>query len=182
MKFWIAISHTDTEHLVPISQRAEALGFEGVLLADHMFVPEKIESKYPYSPDGGPPFASTIHHPDVWAAMTAVAAATTSLRLSIATYILPLHDVFETARGAATAAVLSGGRVHFSVGAGWMRAEMDLFGATADGMAFRFGLGSDFWVSDHFGFRVEGRYLLPVSKSIRDLSSISPRVGMFFRF
>jgi probable F420-dependent oxidoreductase len=128
MKFWIAISHTDTEHLVPVSQKAEAVGFEGVLLADHMFVPEKIESKYPYSPDGGPPFASTIHHPDVWSAMTAIAAATTTLRLSIATYILPLHDVFETARGAATAAVLSGGRVHFSVGAGWMKEEFDIRG------------------------------------------------------
>ena len=60
--------------------------------------------------------------------MAAIATATTTLRLSIATYILPLHDVFETARGAATASVLSGGRVHFSVGAGWMKEEFDIRG------------------------------------------------------
>jgi opacity protein-like surface antigen len=71
---------------------------------------------------------------------------------------------------------------YVSVGAGWMRAKLDVFGPTADGMAFRFGIGSDFWVSDHFGFRVEGRYLLPVSSSIRDLDSVSPRIGIFYRF
>jgi len=128
MKFWIALSHTATDHVVRLAQRAEEVGFEGVFLADHMFVPSTIHSKYPYNPDGSPPFESTVHHPDVWALMSAMATATTTLRFSIGTYILPLHDVFETARGAATAAVLSDGRAHFSVGAGWMKDEFDIRG------------------------------------------------------
>ncbi|MFP8875830.1 MAG: TIGR03619 family F420-dependent LLM class oxidoreductase [Myxococcota bacterium] len=128
MKFWISLSHTATEHVVRLAQRAESVGFEGVSLADHMFVPEVIESKYPYSPDGSPPFAKTIHHPDVWALISAMATATKTLRFTLTTYILPLHDVFETARGAATAAVLSQGRAHISVGVGWMKDEFDIRG------------------------------------------------------
>jgi len=126
MKFWIAFSFTDTRHLIPLAQRAEALGFEGVFLADHLCVPESIESKYPYDPEGAPPFSPRIEHPDVWAAMSAMAAVTQRLRFSIGTHILPLHDPLEVARGAATAAVLSDGRAHLSVGAGWMKEEFDI--------------------------------------------------------
>ena len=128
MKFWIAFSFTDTRHLVELSRRAETLGFEGVFLADHLCVPEQIESSYPYDPEGAPPFSRRIEHPDVWAAIAAMATATTSLRFSIGTHILPLHDPLEVARGAATASVLSNGRAHLSVGAGWMKEEFDIQG------------------------------------------------------
>jgi probable F420-dependent oxidoreductase len=128
LKFWIAGSFTDTDHLVPFARKAEEVGFEGVFLADHLVVPEKIESKYPYAGDGAPPFDRDVHHPDVWASMTAMAMATSRLRLSVATFVLPLHDVFDVARGAATASIFSGGRVHFSVGAGWMKEEFDIVG------------------------------------------------------
>lgn len=128
MKFWIAFSFTDTRHLVTLSRRAEALGFEGVFLADHLCVPSRIESPYPYDPDGTPPVSPRVEHPDVWAAISAMATATRTLRFSIGTHILPLHDPLEVARGAATASVLSNGRAHLSVGAGWMREEFDIQG------------------------------------------------------
>ena len=128
MKFWLALPFTATDHIVPLAQKAEELGFEGVGLPDHVFVPELIKSKYPYSPDGSPPFERTAHHPDVWAMISAMAMATTKLRFTLTTYILPLHDVFDTARGAATAAVLAKGRMHMSVGVGWMKDEFDIKG------------------------------------------------------
>ena len=128
MKFWLALSHTATEHVVPLAQRAEAVGFEGVSLADHMFVPEELESKYLYSPDGAPPFEKTVDHADVWALVSAMATATKTLRFTLSTYILPIHDVFDSARGAATASVLSQGRMHISVGVGWMKEEFDIIG------------------------------------------------------
>lgn len=126
MKYWMAFSFTDTTHLLPMARAAEEAGFEGVFLADHAMVPSKIESPYPYNDDGAPPFDASVHHPDVWAAMSAMAAVTTTLRFSIGTFILPLHDVFAVARGAATASVLSEGRAGFSVGAGWMKEEFDI--------------------------------------------------------
>ena len=128
MKFWIAFSFTDTTHLIPMAQRAEEVGFEGVFLADHLCVPAKIESRYPYSGEGAPPFSPRIHHPDVWATISAMATATRTLRFSIGTHILPLHDPLEVARGAATAAVFAGSRMHISVGVGWMKEEFEIQG------------------------------------------------------
>ena len=128
MKFWIAFSFTDTAHLIPMARKAEEVGFEGVFLADHLCVPAKIESRYPYSGEGAPPFSPRIHHPDVWATISAMAVATKTLRFSIGTHILPLHDPLEVARGAATAAVFAGSRMHISVGVGWMKEEFEIQG------------------------------------------------------
>jgi opacity protein-like surface antigen len=69
-----------------------------------------------------------------------------------------------------------------SVGGGWTRVKLDNFDVTGDGFAFRFAIGSDFWVTDHIGVRVEGRYLLPVTSEIEDLDSVGPRIGLFYRF
>ena len=128
MKFWIAFSFTDTAHLIPMARQAEEVGFAGVFLADHLCVPAKIESRYPYSQEGAPPFSPRIHHPDVWATISALAVATKTLRFSIGTHILPLHDPLEVARGAATAAVFAGSRMHISVGVGWMKEEFEIQG------------------------------------------------------
>ena len=47
MKFWQAISFTETDQLVAIARICEEVGFHGALVSDHVFFPEKIESKYP---------------------------------------------------------------------------------------------------------------------------------------
>jgi len=128
MKFWIAFSFTETSHLIPMARKAEEVGFEGIFLADHLCVPAQIESRYPYSSEGAPPFSPRIHHPDVWATISALATATETLRFSIGTHILPLHDPLEVARGAATAACFAGSRMHISVGVGWMKEEFQIQG------------------------------------------------------
>jgi opacity protein-like surface antigen len=69
-----------------------------------------------------------------------------------------------------------------SVGPGWMRAKLDGFGATGDGLAFRVGAGVDIWVTENIGLRLEGRYTLPVSSAIKDLDLVGPRAGLFYRF
>lgn len=69
-----------------------------------------------------------------------------------------------------------------SLGGGWTRVKLDKFDITGDGFAFRFGIGSDFWLTNHIGVRVEGRYLLPVTSEIEDLDSVGPRIGIFYRF
>lgn len=69
-----------------------------------------------------------------------------------------------------------------SLGAGWMRASLSGSGASGDGIALRFGVGTDYWFTDHIGLRVEGRYLLPVSGSIERLDTAGARAGVFYRF
>ena len=56
VKFWQAVSFMEPEQLVGVARAAEEAGFHGLLLADHLFFPAKLGSKYPYSEDGAPMF------------------------------------------------------------------------------------------------------------------------------
>lgn len=128
MKFWQSLAFTEPEQLTEVAQIAEEVGFEGVFVSDHIFYPEKLESKYPYSPDGKPEFVPDAAFPECWSAISAMAAVTSTLRFSTLVYILPLRDPITVAKATATAAVLSGNRVALGAGAGWIKEEFDQFG------------------------------------------------------
>lgn len=128
MKFWQALSFTETDQLVPLARSCEEAGFDGVFLADHVFVPARLESKYPYSADGSPPFTPATEHPEPWAAICAMAQVTTRLWFSTAVYLAPLRHPLHVAKSLATASVLSGGRVALGAGVGWVREEFDVLG------------------------------------------------------
>jgi probable F420-dependent oxidoreductase len=128
MKFWQALSFTETDQLVPLARACEEAGFHGVFLADHVFVPGRIESKYPYSADGKPPFTPATEHPEPWAAVCAMAQVTTRLFFSTAVYLAPLRHPLHVAKSLATASVLSGGRVALGIGVGWIREEFEVLG------------------------------------------------------
>jgi probable F420-dependent oxidoreductase len=125
MKFWQSLSFTEPEHLVPLAKIAEEVGFHGAFASDHLFVPEKIRSKYPYSVDGNAPFSSTTPWPDTFVTCSALLTATARLEVSTAVYILPLRNPFEAAKASATLSVLSGGRFALGAGLGWMREEFE---------------------------------------------------------
>jgi len=128
MKFWQAVSFTEPEQLVEIAKLAEQAGFEGILVSDHLFHPEKIASKYPYTPDGVPGFHAGTPWPEPFAAAAAMAAVTTRLRFATMVYILPLRHPVEVAKACATLDVLSAGRFVLGAGAGWMKEEFDQLG------------------------------------------------------
>ena len=128
MKFWQALSFTETDQLVPLARSCEEAGFHGVFLSDHVFVPGRLESKYPYSPDGSPPFTPETEHPEPWAAICAMAQGTTRLWFSTAVYLAPLRHPLHLAKSLATASVLSGGRVALGAGVGWVQEEFDVLG------------------------------------------------------
>jgi probable F420-dependent oxidoreductase len=128
MKFWQSVAFTAPDELVEIARGAEAAGFEGVLLSEHLFVPEDYAARYPYSDSGRPDFDAESPFPDPWITMTAMAAATSRLRFATMVYILPLHHPLEVAKAVATASIFSGGRVVLGAGAGWMREEFDVLG------------------------------------------------------
>ena len=52
MKFWQAVSFAEPDQLREIAMIAEDVGFEGILISDHMFYPGDYEARYPYSEDG----------------------------------------------------------------------------------------------------------------------------------
>lgn len=128
MEFWQSVAFSEPEQLTGIARHAEELGFDGVLVSDHLIFPEKLDSKYPYSADGSPAFDATSPFPDPFAAVAAMAAVTTTLRFATLIYVLPLRHPIEVAKLTSTAAVLSGGRFALGCGAGWIREEYEALG------------------------------------------------------
>ena len=128
MKFWQAVSFTEIEQLVEIAKIVEQTGFDGILVSDHLFFPEKLGSKYPYTPDGVPGFTPDTPWPEPFAAVAAMAAVTQRLRFATMVYILPLRNPLEVAKATATLDVLTGGRFILGSGAGWMKEEFDQLG------------------------------------------------------
>jgi probable F420-dependent oxidoreductase len=128
MRFWQALSFSETTQLVELAKTCEEVGFHGVFVSDHLYHPEKIESKYPYSEDGAPPFGPETEWPEPWAAISAMAAVTTTLRFNTSVYIAPLRHPLAVAKSVATASVLSGGRVALGAGLGWIREEYEQLG------------------------------------------------------
>jgi len=128
MKFWQSLSFSEPEQLVELAEGAEAAGFDGALLSEHLFVPENYAAEYPYSETGRPDFDAETPFPDLWVTVAALAAATQRLRFATMIYILPLHHPFEVAKAVGTAAIFSDNRVILGTGAGWMREEFELLG------------------------------------------------------
>src|SRR5713226_9661251 len=128
MEHWISVSRTSTTQLVALARKAEALGFGGLTVPDHLFTPQSLRSRYPYSADGAVHWPPEAEWPDCWVAIAAMAAVTSRVRLTTGVYILPLRNVFVVAKAVATAAVLSDNRVVLGVGVGWMKEEFDQLG------------------------------------------------------
>jgi probable F420-dependent oxidoreductase len=128
MKFWQSLAFCEPEQCAEVARHAEELGFEGVTLAEHQFFPDRLESVFPFSPDGAPLFDAQDEWPDMWPLIGAMATSTRRLRFCSAVHILPLFHPLAVARAAATADAMAPGRVVLGVGAGWMREEYDAFG------------------------------------------------------
>ena len=128
MKYWQALGYAPPDEMIEIAKVAEEAGFEGLLLSDHIFVPEDRKAPYPYSEDGEPDFPSSAAFPECFVTMGVLAQHTTRLRFATNVYILPLRHPIEVAKALGTAAVFSNNRAILGVGAGWMKDEFDVLG------------------------------------------------------
>jgi len=128
VRFWQSVAFAAPDELLELARTAEQVGFHGVFCSEHVFFPERLASKYPYSPDGTPLFTAETPWLDPWVQIAAMAAVTRTLRFVTGVYILPLRHPLEVAKTVASVALLSGDRVGLGIGAGWMREEFDVLG------------------------------------------------------
>jgi probable F420-dependent oxidoreductase len=104
-----------------IAQAAEAAGFESVWTGEHVVLPD------PQTPPSPVPPETPFLDPAV--ALTLVAAHTRRVRLGTGIIILPQRNPLVLAKELASVDVISGGRLIFGLGIGYLKAEFDALGA-----------------------------------------------------
>lgn len=103
----------------------EERGFESVWVPEHVVLFDEYESSYPYADDGKFPGAGDSGMLEPLTALTYLAAVTDRIRLGTAICLVPQRNPVYTAKQVADLDVLSGGRVEFGVGIGWLKEEFD---------------------------------------------------------
>src|SRR6188474_3452866 len=96
--------------------RAEALGYDSVWVSDHVVVPHANVVN----------FGETIFDPLI--TLGVVAGATRRVQLGTTVLIIPYRNAVVTAKMISSLDALSGGRVLFGIGAGWVAAESAMLG------------------------------------------------------
>lgn len=103
----------------------EEHGFESVWAPEHVVLFDDYDSEYPYAADGKFPGGGDTGLLDPFTALTYLAAVTDTLRLGTGICLVAQRNPVYTAKQVADLDALSGGRVEFGVGAGWLREEFD---------------------------------------------------------
>jgi probable F420-dependent oxidoreductase len=128
MKIWQVYFSMEADQLVDVTKICEEVGFDGVLVSDHLLDFEQCRSRYPYTPDGKPPFIPGTSWPECWTTIAVLASVTKRLLFGTSIYLMPLRHPIDAAKAIATVASFSGGRLVLGAGAGWMREEYDAMG------------------------------------------------------
>ena len=132
MKFALAFANTGPfshpDQAIAMAQAAEAAGFESLWTVEHVVVPSKYDSPYPYDASGKMPGGedSPIPDPLIW--LSFVAAATQSIKLATGILILPQRNPVVLAKEISTLDHLSKGRMLLGIGVGWLEEEFDALG------------------------------------------------------
>jgi len=116
------------ENVIDMARKAEAFGYDSIVVTDHVVIPRRIESRYPYNATGRlfvPPDADYLEPVSM---LCFLAGGTDTIRFGPSVLVLPYRNPVLTAKMLATIDVLSGGRLFVGVGAGWLAEE---FGAMA---------------------------------------------------
>jgi probable F420-dependent oxidoreductase len=128
MKIGIPLFRLRAAPMIEVAKHAEAFGFESVWVPEHLVLPTRFESRYPYSEDGLSPLRPDTPHLDPLIVLAQIAALTSRIRLGTNIFILPLRHPLVTARMATSLHVLSGGRVSLGIGVGWLEEEFRAVG------------------------------------------------------
>ena len=106
---------TSPEIVIRMAQSAEQLGFDSVWCNDHFTTQHYVRERWPEPPNYYEPLIT----------LTAVAGATSRIRLGTCVVVVPLREPVLLAKQAATLDVFSHGRLIFGVGGGAYREEFE---------------------------------------------------------
>lgn len=118
----------DAGYVRSLAQACEGAGFASLWAPEHVVFFGSYRSRYPYSPDGQPPWTGDTGIFDPLFVCALAAAVTTTLQVGTAVLILPQRPALLTAKEALTLDHLSSGRFRLGAGAGWSAEEYAALG------------------------------------------------------
>ena len=125
----VGAANADAGLLRALGPAVEERGFESIWVAEHVVLFDDYESQYPYSPDGRFPGGGDTGLLEPLTALTFLAAVTDRVRLGTGICLVPQRNPVYTAKQVVDLDALSGGRVDFGIGVGWLREEFEALGA-----------------------------------------------------
>jgi probable F420-dependent oxidoreductase len=135
--------------LIARGRRAEALGYDFLMISDHVAITSDVQYEYPV------PFY------DPFLTLAYLAAATSEIELGTSVTVVPYRHPLLTARMSANLDQLSGGRFILGVGVGWSRPEFEALGLN---FASRGAMTDEYlsvirqaWLTDVFTF--DGKFV-----------------------
>lgn len=147
--------------LLEQAEAAETLGFDSFWIAEHHF--------HEYG---------AVPSPPVW--MAAAAERTRRIRLGVAVAVLPFRNPLHVAEEYAMVDVLSGGRLNFGTGSGYLRHEFEGHGIDPESKRERFDEALEVvlraWRGERFSY--EGKYhrVRDVALNVRPVQRPHPPV------
>jgi probable F420-dependent oxidoreductase len=123
---------SEPEYVARIAKTMDDRGYHSVWAVDHIVIPKEIKSRYPYMEDGSFPVDPKMLGLEPFALLAFMAAHTKNIRLGTGVCVLPQRNPALTAKQAADVDVLSGGRVDFGIGVGWLKEEFEAIGESFD--------------------------------------------------
>jgi probable F420-dependent oxidoreductase len=120
------------EHLLPVAVESERHGWHAITIGESVFFPERVDAKYPYTPDGSRFWSPDTPFVDPWVAIPAMAAVTSRLFFHTSVIKLPIRSPLLVAKTVGSAAALSGDRVGLGVGLSWIPQEFEWCGTSWD--------------------------------------------------
>jgi probable F420-dependent oxidoreductase len=126
LQFGIHLPHVGpfatADAISAVARHAEELGFHSVWASDHIITPRNIESAYP---GGRYPVLPEFPFLEPVSTLLFAAAVTSRVKLGTSVLVVPQRQPVLLAKQLATLDVLSGGRLIFGAGTGWMREEFE---------------------------------------------------------
>ena len=120
------------DNVIAFARRIEALGYDSLWASDHVVLPHRMTTPYPYNPTGQFPLAPDVPFLEPLTTLALVGGVTERVLLGTSILVLPHRNPVLAAKMCATLDHLSGGRVVLGVGVGWMREEIELLGGSYD--------------------------------------------------
>lgn len=120
------------EILRAVGREVEDRGLESIWVPEHVVLFDDYASSYPYSPDGRFPGGGDSGMLEPLGALTFLAAVTDRVRLGAGICLVPQRNPVYTAKAVTDLDSLSGGRIDFGVGVGWLREEFEVLAMPFD--------------------------------------------------